>query len=303
MLDISFEKNGILLKIIEFFPTSISRFITDELGRRGGIVFEIRLRARARSSILFDSGTCSLPYILGEKELSDILISLTGGALYAHRDTLIDGYVTPMNGVRVGVCGRLRYDGGVAVGLAEMRSLVFRIPHFQTETGDRLFDIWRTSGRGGMLVYSPPLGGKTTAIRRLADRIGKEGTRVLVVDERCEFFPEEYSASEVDILRGYKKSKGIEIAVRTLGAGVVIVDEIGASEVCEVLSSMALGIPFIATTHARSVEEVLKRPTFLPFFEAHVFESIVGIRRVGAKFSVERDRLNDVAGVGCAEVV
>ncbi len=302
-MDISSTKNGILLKIIEYFPTDVSRFIADELARRGGLVFEIRLRAAARSSILFDSGMRFLPRILGEKELNDILLALTGGALYAHRDTLTEGYVTPANGVRVGVCGRLRYDGGAAVGLAEVRSLVFRIPHSQAETGDRIFDLWRSSGRGGMLVCSPPLGGKTTAIRRLADRIGKEGTRVVVVDERCEFFPEEYSSSEVDILRGYKKSKGIEIAVRTLGAGVVIVDEIGVSETSEVLSSMALGIPFIATVHARSAEEILKRPVFRPFLEARVFDSIVGIRRVGASFSTEQMRLGDLARIGQAEVV
>ena len=302
-MDISAKKNGILLKIIEYFPTDVSRFIVDELGRRNGTVFEIRLRAEARSSILFDSGMRSLPRILGKRELDDILLALTGGALYAHRDTLTEGYVTPVNGVRVGVCGRLRYDGGIAVGLTEVRSLVFRIPHSNTETGDRLFDLWRSSGRGGMLVYSPPLGGKTTAIRRLADRIGKDGTRVLVVDERCEFFPEEYSSSEVDILRGYKKSKGIEIAVRTLGAGVVIVDEIGASEASEVLSSMALGIPFIATAHARSAEEILKRPVFRPFLEARVFDSIVGIRRVGASFGVEETRLGDLARFGQGVVV
>lgn len=283
------EKNGILNKTVCYFPERVARSIMAECGN--GRVLEIRLREGARSSVLLDTGIRSLPFILTQKEIGDILFSLCGGALYAHRDTLINGYITPTNGLRVGVCGKARYDGGKIVGVSEVRSLIFRIPHYTCSFEDRLYELWRSFGRGGFLIYSPPCGGKTTALRRLAFRIGKDGVRTAVVDERCEFLPEEYLECEVDILRGYKKSKGIEIAVRTLGSEVVIVDEIGASEAGEVLSSLTLGIPFIATAHAASAEEILTRPAFTRFIEAGAFETLVGIRRSGGAWHLEHKRI------------
>ena len=286
-----FEKNGILLKIMEFFPEKIACAVRDELWRRGKAPLEIRLRAAGQSSMVFDTGTVVLPVRLKESDVGEILAALTGGALYAHRDTLVEGYVIPFSGLRVGVCARVRYDGGRAVGVSEVRSLIFRISRPASDTGDGIFELWRSFGRCGMLIFAPPLGGKTTAIRRLAARIGASGVRVAVVDERCEFLPEEYANSEVDILRGYKKSAGIEIAVRTLGAGAVVVDEIGAAEAKEVLSTLSLGIPLIATAHAERVEEILSRPVFEPFLRSGVFECAVGIKRQGSKFELMPSRL------------
>ncbi len=265
-----------------FLAPSAARAIMAETERFGGCtdgIFEIRLRLRGRCSLRLADGTRELPFTLDEAEMEAVLDRLTGGSLYAHRDTLLEGYLDPIPGLRVGVCGRMQYDGGSPVGISEVRSLIFRISHGRCEFEDELYGIWRARGDGGLLIYSPPCGGKTTAIRRLAAQIGRSGVRVCAVDERCEFVPEEYADAEVDILRGYGKAKGIEIAVRTLGAEVVIADEIGAQEVRSVMSALTLGVPMIATVHARSAEEIMRRPVFGPFLDAGVFGTLVGIKR------------------------
>lgn len=278
------------MKIFSFLPREIRNPLEDELRTLGvteDALFEIRLRAEGRCSILTRQGTKPLKIKTSWADINAITALLTGGALYAHRDTILDGYITPISGLRVGVCGRARYDNGRPVGVSEVRSLIFRISHGRCDFEDRLYEIWRAGVGTGMLIYSPPCGGKTTAIRRLAARIGREGMRVCVADERCEFLTEDYIDAEVDILRGYKKSHGIEIAVRTLGAELVIVDEIGAEEAGSVLSSLTLGVPIIATVHASNASEILHRKAFRPYIEAGVFETLVGIKKSGGAWRLE----------------
>ena len=249
-------------------------------------VYELHLRAEGRTSIVTDKGARRVDIYLTYKDISDILLHLSGGAIYAHRDTLERGYISAEGGTRVGVAGRARYEGGELVGVYDVRTLVFRIKGAVCDTEYELFDFWQSNVRRGMLVFSPPGGGKTTAIRRLAGRIGESGKQVAVVDERCEFLAEDYKNAEVELLRGYKKSEGIEIAVRTLGAEVLIVDEIGAHEAAAVFSSMMLGVPIIATVHAKSDTEILRRDAFLPIIRSGAFDALAGLYKDGARRSV-----------------
>lgn len=296
-------KRDKLNEIFRFLPAplcaAVERIVrTLPLGQRS--VLELRLRAEGRVSLVTDSGVRDVAVGLTYDDVSEILSKLTGGSLYAHRDTITKGYVTVGGGMRVGVCGRARYEGGELVGITEVRSLVFRLPHGICDVENELFSIWRSGIGSGMIIYSPPLGGKTTAIRALAARIGQTGVRVCVVDERLEFLPEDYRSAEVELLRGYSKARGIEIAVRTLGAGVLIVDEIGASEAESVASAMMLGVPMIATAHASSAEELLEGGAFSPIVRTGAFRTLVGISYRGARRRIECTRIGREQLVGLA---
>ncbi len=284
-----FEKYGKIKEIFDCLPPRIAEELEKRMllfGDRERVT-ELRLRAGGVSSLRTLSGTRPLGIRLTEAEISEILTRLTGGSLYAFRDTLAEGYVTARSGMRVGVCGRARYDGGSFVGTADVRSLVFRISNDVCDFEAQLRRLWHSGIGSGLLLYSAPCGGKTTAIRRLASIIAEEGKHVCVVDERCEFVPSDYTCFEVDLLRGYKKSKGIEIAVRTLGAEVVIVDEIGAEEAGEVLGTLMLGVPLVCTAHAASLQELTSRPAFAPFLSSGVFQTAAGIVRRGDSWSLE----------------
>lgn len=286
-------KNSNIKDIFTFIPENLCRSIERSVRSMPGgerDIYEIRLRAEGLSSLVTSSGTIPLPVRLSYNDIADITVRLTGGSLYAHRDTIIKGYISA-RGMRVGVCGRARYEGGRIIGVSEIRSLVFRVSHGICELENELFALWREGVGRGLLIYSPPLGGKTSAIRRLAARIGESGVRTCIVDERCEFFASDYVQAEVEILRGYEKATGIEIAVRTLGAEVVIVDEIGASEAKAVSAALMMGVPLIATVHASSDGEILTGSAFSALRDSRAFDTLAGIMRAERRRTLKCTRM------------
>jgi stage III sporulation protein AA len=111
------------------------------------------------------------------------------------------------------------------------------------------------------------------------------------VDERCEFSAEDYSECEVDILRGYKKREGIEIATRTMSPEVLCVDEISGEDGASIAGVVRCGIPIIATSHASSRDELFSKSSLLPLFDCGVFDVFVGISRTDGTYSLSVDRL------------
>ncbi|MBQ7355946.1 MAG: hypothetical protein IJW66_00960 [Clostridia bacterium] len=290
------NENSAVRETLSALPARLRREIERlALGRALSLsgIREIRLRRDAACAMLYDNDFIPLSRI-SEEELSGVVDRLCEGCLFAHRDTISLGYLSLPHGVRVGVAGRCRYEAGELVGVSDISGLVFRLPCGRCEFGEELYSLYREHKPRGMLIYSPPGVGKTTALKYLAGRLGsgRGAVSVVVVDERCEFLHEDYENSRVDILRGYRKRLGIEIAVRTLSAECVIADELGADDVESVLDVMRFGVPFIASAHAGSAEELLKKPSMRPLFEAGAIDMLVGISREGKKYSLSRELLD-----------
>ena len=254
---------------------------------------EIRLRREGACAMLYEHSLLPLSRVTAE-ELCDIVSALCDGCIFAHRDTISMGYISMEWGVRVGVVGTCKYEGKSLVGISDISSLVFRIPTGECEFGEELYRLYTAHSPRGMLIYSPPGVGKTTALRYLAGRLGAgEGARcVAVVDERCEFLSEDYERARVDILRGYKKRLGIEIATRTLSAETVILDELGADDVASIIDVMHFGVPFIASAHAGCAEELLKKPAMRPLIESGAVDMLVGIERAGREYRLQCEILD-----------
>ena len=254
---------------------------------------EIRLRRDGVGAMLYGRGFLPLSRATAE-ELDGIVARLCDGCVFAHRDTISMGYISMDGGVRVGVVGTCRYEGEVLVGISDISSLVFRLPSGECEFGEELYDLYIKRRPRGLLIYSPPGVGKTTALRYLAARLGSgdDARCVAVVDERCEFLPEDYERARVDILRGYKKRLGIEIATRTLSAETVILDELGADDVGSILDVMRFGVPFIASAHAGCAEEILNKPALHPLLESGAVDMLVGIERGDAGYRLSCELLD-----------
>ena len=76
----------------------------------------------------------------------------------------------------------------------------------------------------------------------------------------------------LDILTAYPRSIGIEIALRTMAAEVILCDEIGSVEdAAAILGARACGVPLIASVHGERWETVQKRPMLAPLFETGTF--------------------------------
>jgi stage III sporulation protein AA len=257
-------------------------------------VNEIRLRAHGPISLVVRGDNLSLGASAGADVMSETFKRVCGGAIYAHREDICRGFVTLEGGVRVGVSGYARYEGGEMMGVADVSSLVFRIPTGECSFARELYREWLL-GEGGLLICSRAGEGKTTAIRSLARLIGsgERPRRVVVVDERCEFDPWEYPDSHVDILRGYRRAAGVEIAVRTLSAQVIIVDEISSGRDSEaMMSALGAGVDVIATAHAESLESALMRDFVRELVDGGLFGRICVIKRVGGSFSFSVEQID-----------
>ncbi|MBQ3015376.1 MAG: hypothetical protein IJD79_01195 [Clostridia bacterium] len=254
------EKTERLFRVLDILPLNLVREIQrigeGRLDYPSGLS-EIRVRCRSRSSIVLSGENVPLFTRVTENELATVYDRLLSGSLYAHVKDLKDGFVSAFSGVRVGVCSSVSDSGDLP---SQINGLVFRIPISPSEAADDLYLAWREA-RGGLLIYSLPGEGKTSALRALAGKVSVEsGMRVAVIDERREFLPEDYTDATVDILSGYSKAKGLEIALRTLSPEVIVIDEIGnASEADALLRVGRGGVPIIATAHAGSFEEVIRK--------------------------------------------
>ena len=257
------------------------------------MISEIRLRAERPSAILVLGKNIALDTRISKESLRDVFKRVCGGAVFAHRDDVARGFVSLEGGIRVGVSGLAKYEGGGLVGVTEVSTLVFRIPSGSCSFARELYKEWLGIG-GGMLICSGAGEGKTTAIRALARLIGgaESPRRVVVADERCEFLPEDYQSSHVDILRGYKRSLGVDIAIRTMSAEILIVDEISSREDAEaMLAALGAGVTVIATVHARTLDDAMRRDYVRALVDGGLFASVCLISARGGRYSYRLERI------------
>ncbi len=245
---------------------------------------EIRLHTGRFATVTCNGKNYFTDVSLREEEINGILKRMCKDSLYAYTQHINEGYLSLQGGIRVGICGNARLEQGRVIGVSDVSGLMIRIPHPPKLSATLLVNLLKEGqGLGGLLIYAPPGIGKTTLLRALASEIshGCNGWRTVAVDTREELFPVlNGEAKLLDVLIGYPRAIGIEIAVRSMGAEVVICDEIGnAQDADAILTAANCGVPIIATAHAASAQELLRRPAFSRLHDAEVFYAYVGIER------------------------
>lgn len=276
--------DGSLLSALDSLPLRLANEIL-VLSRRF-VIEEIRVRARRRASVVASGKNVMLGSALEPRELTEILGKICKGSLYAYSETINRGYVALEDGLRVGVCGHAACEGGRIIGVHDVTSLAIRIPHPTLPIGERVCRLLLESdAREGVLVYAPPGVGKTTLLRAVAARLssGESPLRTVVIDTRGELsFGVGAQDLCLDVLSGYPRREGIEIATRSLNAQLIICDEIGDyEEAMALVSSHNCGVPLVASAHAASVRQLLSRTGIRLLHEAGIFGSYVGLSRAG----------------------
>ena len=245
---------------------------------------EIRLHCGRILTVTSRQKNLGCGIVVCEREMQEIFTRMCGGSLYAFEETIRQGYIPLAGGIRVGVCGSAACEDGKIIGVHNITGLMIRIPHaISVETDTILRSFFADKARHGMLIYAPPGVGKTTLLRALAKDVASPlyGLHTAIIDTRGELnVGLNDSALHLDVMSGYPRDVGIEIAVRALGAQVIICDEIGSmADARATLGAANCGVPLIASAHAASVDELLERPAIKLLHYAHVFGRYVGLLR------------------------
>ncbi len=291
-------KKTALEKVLNCLPVAMAGEIRSILGGRLGgetLLSEIRVVAEGRCCLIHNREALSLCYSPDFGETEEILNKACSGGVYAFRDTVRCGFVPMGDGVRLGVSGTASYDDGKLVGVSRIRSLIFRFPYYNCDFEEKLIRIYKRGIGRGMLIYSPPAIGKTTALRALARVISRE-MRLCIIDERGELDID--GSASVSVLSGYEKALGIEIAIRTHSPEIIMVDELGSAEADALSEVLGVGIPIIATAHGGGIEDLLTRSATAPLIKAGFFDVFVGISLRRGGYKLKRDKLSDILPIG-----
>jgi len=256
-------------ELLKILPISI-RAEVDRQGR--DTLQELRLRiGKPPELVLFGKSQWLRTAVSG----SDISFVLNTASHYSpwSAATAAMGYITAPGGHRIGICGETVVHSGAVTGIRTPTSLCIRIARDLPGIAAKAASV-----RGNILILGPPGSGKTTLLRDLVRQISDSGTgSIAVVDERGELFPNGFETGRrTDILNGCSKAQGVEMALRTMGPGVIAVDEITAKVDCAALMEAGwCGVRLLATAHASCRDDLLSRPVYRPILECGLFDELI----------------------------
>ena len=257
-------------------------------------LYEVRLRAGRPVQLRSIGGEWLSQQPVEPAQLSRWLAALMDHSLYAREDELCRGFFTMEDGCRVGVCGRLVYDGSGIAGLAAAGSICIRISREVRGCADALISqLTQTSGPvRSTLILSPPGMGKTTLLREAARRLSEDGWNVCVADERHELaacrngVPTLDVGPRTDVMDGCPKRLCIPHMLRACAPQVIVSDEIGDAEDALTLSeAVRCGVSVLCSAHGESFERLFAR---------RAFREMAGIFSLGVRLGGEPGRIVEI---------
>ncbi len=260
--------------------------ICDVIGQCGApYAEELRMHVDRMLTVTCRGKNYPTSLILTRDELEGIFHRMCDSSLYVHRQSIAQGYLTLAGGIRVGICGKAAMENGGIVGIRDISGLIVRIPHTVSVTSDNLlpFALNERGEAQSLLLYAAAGVGKTTLLASLARLLSTAtyGIRTVVIDTREELLGHLHGTTlHLDVLSAFPRAVGMEIAIRSLGAQLLICDEIGNSEDADaILAAANCGAAVIATAHAADLSQLLLRPFVNTLLSHNAFRYLIGIAR------------------------
>ncbi|MBQ6421089.1 MAG: Flp pilus assembly complex ATPase component TadA [Clostridia bacterium] len=213
---------------------------------------------------------------LDAEEMLRLLARAAEYSLFRKKEELGAGFLT-VGGCRIAVCGAA---SDARIGAGGITSLHFRIPLISPPMPPE--EVCGCLDAGSLLIAGPPGCGKTTMLKSCIRRLSGAGggfKRVAVIDEREEFsaFVEgSPGCVTCDVIGCVPKGEAIERAVRLLNPEWIVCDELGSgAETAAVCRALNTGVRFLASIHAGTPEELVRRTQYRQLRQAGVFERVV----------------------------
>lgn len=270
---------------VSFLPETLKKILENLPSDMKNRATEIRLIKNAPLFLVTTDGGVFLSengkpsdyyggYVVSEALFLETVRKITGFSYYAHEKEIENGIMTLKGGHRVSLSGKAEMKNGKPV-LVGISSLSFRISRDIFGASDSFFGKITRPEIKNTVLFSPPGGGKTTALRDIARKLSLSALPVALIDCRGELSMGKGNFYSCDILENYPKKEGIAHALSSLSPKVIVCDEITLSEeVSKIEEGMNSGVKFIVSAHAENLAGAKKRPVaaaLLSLFSAAVF--------------------------------
>ena len=221
-------------------------------------ICEIRLRTAQPIVLETTRGRFPLDRKVTSEEIADCVKSFCHYSLHSYERELREGYITLRGGHRAGFCGSAVLHENRIDTIKNISSINIRIAREITGTAEPLEQTVFSQNFKGLLIAGKPMSGKTTVLRDICRIIGNKH-KLAVIDTRSEIaasyngVPQNDVGVYTDVLNGYPRSEGIEIAVRTLSPEYIACDEItGQQEFDNLLLNS--GVKLVFTAHCGDIK-------------------------------------------------
>ena len=217
------------------------------------------------------------PKATGE-DLDQLVRTACRQSIYAHTETLRQGFITIEGGHRIGICGFGVLQGNEVHGITSVSSAVIRIARQVMGCADRLVEL-----KGSTLILGAPGSGKTTLLRDLIRQLSdKRFQRIGVADERGELsaavhgVPQLQVGMRTDILVNIPKAQSTMMLLRTMHPQWIAMDEVTAPADLDAMENISYcGVNLLATAHVLTIEDLKRRPLYRKMMEMKIFQNLV----------------------------
>ena len=268
-------------------------------------ISEIRLRRGAKVTFTQKASNIESGYLCDSALLNSCISNWIGVDRYKNADCLTNGVIPLGNGFRAGIAGTALLSKGKMIDVYNISSANIRIPRYFTGVSLPLYNYLSTlpSPSRSTLLLSPPCGGKTTVLRDIAHILSTPpvSERVCVVDPRKELiFSDEERSRHLDVFDGYPTAHGIELATRYFNPQYVICDEIATLDELDAIRNTAhSGVPIIASAHARSLTDAIKRPILYALLKEEIFQNVAELTLSDSGITFRFFDKNEVSKIIC----
>jgi stage III sporulation protein AA len=236
-------------------------------------------------------------YITHNDEFDLIFKRLCNYSIHCEIDNLKNGFITADGGNRIGVCSTAVTNNGIITSVKDISSLNIRIANEVKNCARPVMNILYSESLPSIIVAAQPSGGKTTFLRDFSRLLssGFSGCyrKVVIVDERNEIAYKNGSVIiadiglNTDVITGFSKEKGIEIAVRTLAPEMIICDEITSNaEVEKIADGFLSGVSFAVSVHASDLNELMNKSIVKSLINTGEFRYIVLLKDYTNSFEI-----------------